>query len=176
VADVILDSNVLADFLAQYFNPAEADRGRGSFVATGPITRGLASRLNRILTTERGGWEPLGPNVTREVALVVASSFAFVEIVRNWDSMVQDRFTVEMFHAFICQPPEWFDIAPVDEDLLPSLERVPRSVADHSRLVPIELPDALHVATTVSRGERALLATTDQRLRSMGLLAGRLAT
>lgn len=173
--DIVLDTNVLADFLAQFFDPGAAERGHGRFCVQDSITRSLARRLNRILDANYPPWWQEDQTEDHVPSLVIASGFAFIEIARKWRDTVRDRFGVDRFYAFIREPPEWFDIAPVDEDLLPAYVHVPASIFTQAREESIELPDALHVATVLSRGDTALLATTDRRLRHMAMLRDRLA-
>ena len=49
--------------------------------------------------------------------IVIASSFAFIEIGRKFDIISDGKYTIEKFRAFIESPPEWFQIASVDESL-----------------------------------------------------------
>jgi len=163
--DIILDTMVLGDFLAQYFDSAGVNRGLGvgRFMHGGTITKNLSRKLNTFLCD---GQEPLG-------SLVIASAFAFVELARKWDLFVGGRFSMDQLHAFVDQPPDWFDIAPVDEDLLPFYVNVPGLVYLGGQHVPIEWTDAVHVATTLSRGHTALLATTDRKIKAMNLFIHR---
>jgi predicted nucleic acid-binding protein len=163
--DIVLDSNILSDFLAQYYDPLIANRGEGKFCPERTITKDLAYRLNHIIKKSH----------IEINDLVVSSTFAFIEIARKWDDIVQSRFSVDQMYAFISQPPDWFDIAPVDEDLLPFYLDVPTFVFVDNRSEPIDWTDAIHVATAYSRGEKALLATTDHRLKCIGGIGSRLA-
>ena len=155
--DIVLDSNYLTEFLAQYFDDKIANRGQGRFLPQGIISKELARKLNNIMMMSE---EFLSD-------LVVASALAFVEIARNWGELTRNRFTIEQLHTFVYQPPIWFDIAPVDNDLLPSFVDVPAVVKIGSKLEPIEWTDGVHMATTLSRGEvvnSATLATSDHCL------------
>lgn len=155
--DIVLDSNYLTEFLTQYFDDNIANRGHGRFLPQGLISRELARKFNNIMMTSE---ELLSD-------LVIASALAFVEIARNWEELVQNRFTIEQLHTFVYQPPIWFDIAPIDNDLLPSFVDVPAVVKIGSKLEPIEWTDGVHMATVLSRGEAAnsaTLATSDHRL------------
>ncbi len=163
MADIILDSNVLSDLLAQFYDPLTANRGDGKFCPERTITKNLAYKLNQIMKRH-----------SEVNDLIVSSTFAFIEIARKWDNIVQNRFSVEQMYAFITQPPEWFDIAPVDEDLLPFYVDVPTSVFVGNRNEHIEWTDAIHVATAYSRGETAFLATTDHRLKCIERIQSRL--
>ena len=165
--DIVLDTNVLADFLSQFFDAGRADRGHGRFVADGTVTTELSRRLNRILGRHYSYvsvQDSLGPAMQE---LVVSSAFAFIEIGRKWGDIAADRFSEDQLFAFVNEPPDWFDIAPVDEDLLPSYVDVPSHVLLGGTREPIEWTDAVHVATAISRDPSALLATTDRRLHSV---------
>lgn len=151
--DIVLDSGHLAEFFTQYFDADIADRGRGKFQAGEVFSEDLARRLNNIVAEAPEGISNL----------VIASTFALIEIARNWDALVGSRFSVQQLHAFVYQHPEWFSFAPVDEDLMPFFVDVPSMVLVGSNLVPIEWMDAIHLATVISRGGEATLATNDTR-------------
>lgn len=155
--DIVLDANYLVDFLAQYFDRDYADRGQGRFYPEGCISSELARRLNGIIVAAQVGMS----------SLVISSTLAFVEIGRNWNTMVRDRFVPSQLHAFLLQPPAWFDIAPIDDDLLPSFINIPPYVFLRSRSEPIEWTDAVHLATMFSREENTVLATSDSRIRAI---------
>lgn len=161
--DIVLDSDHLAEFFIQYFDTDIANHGRGQFQASKVFSRALARRLNEIVAATAEG-------ITK---LVIASTLALIEIARNWDTLVGNRFSVQQLHAFVHQHPEWFSLAPVDEDLVPFFVDVPSTVVVGSRAVPIEWTDAIHLATVISRGEEATLATSDRRARKVLQLEGR---
>lgn len=161
--DIVLDSDYLADLLGQYFNPEMADRGAKAFRADGNISRSLAQELNRIVAASEHG---IGD-------LVIASAFAFVEISRKWDALAGGRFETHEMHAFLCDHPEWFTVAPVDEDLLPFFAGTEVGVYLGTRWEQIEWTDAVHVATLRSRDESAALATRDTRIKAILELEGR---
>lgn len=163
--DIILDSNVLADFLAQFFN--EAERGQRNFRSRNRITDKCVFHINKIIAS-------YNISGTLSSGLVIASSLAFVEIVRKWESIVKNRFSIIQFAAFIEQPPEWFFIASIDEDLIGYILRTPIDIAlPNGEIKPIEWTDAVHVSTVISRGNAGLLATTDQRIEQIKILQNR---
>ena len=174
MADIVLDANTIGDFLAQHFNPHTANRGCGSFRPEGMLTKPLADHLNRILVTFRR--YEMGDDIESPYSsgLVVASAFAFVELCRNWQRMVGTRFSITQLQQFIMQPPEWFNIAPVDETLLPFYADIPTDVFVNGGFKAIEWCDAIHAATAESRGTSCFLATTDERLRSLQQFRGRI--
>ena len=161
--DIVLDSGHLVEFLVQYFDTDVANRGMGRFRSSTIFSGELVRRLNQMVTTASEGISKL----------IIASTFALVEIARNWDALVQDRFSVQQLHAFTYQHPEWFSLAPVDEDLIPFFVDVPPTVIVGSNLVPIELVDAIHLATVFSRGPDTTLATSDARAKKVLELQGR---
>ena len=54
MVDIVLDTNVLADFLAQFFGFAQ--RGTARFVAQNTISRELAHKLNQIVRWYDDRW------------------------------------------------------------------------------------------------------------------------
>lgn len=171
---VVLDTVAVGDFLAQYFDKAGANRGTGRFVPSGRITRELARRLNRVLDVHQS--DLAGIEFQQDSgSSVVISSFAFVELVRKWNEIVGARFEMLEFRGFLQQPPEWIVIDPLDESVMPAFVDVPNYVFDEDgNQLAIEWTDAVHVATAISRGENALLATSDTKLLRIPYLSGRL--
>lgn len=165
VPDIVLDTNVLADFLGQYFGPAE--RGRNEFHEGCWLSLEAARR-----TTQICRWYEVDQTPT---CLVVASSFAFVEIAQHWNALARDRFQPHQLAAFLRQPPGWFSVAPVDEDLVEFFCCVPSDVwMQDGSARPIEWTDAVHIATLLSRDSTCLFATVDRRLRRLPYLSQRL--
>lgn len=162
--DIVLDSNYFAELLAQYFDSNSANRGSGQFHQSRVFSRDLARCLNRITAATTFGISNL----------VVASTLAPIEVARSWDDIVQGKFSAQQMHAFINQHPDWFSLAPVDEDLIPFLVDLPSWVMVDYRLQPIEWTDAVHLATVVSRGPDATLATSDGRIKKVLELQGRI--
>lgn len=167
MADVVLDTSTIGEFFTQYFSVNLADRGRGSFKPQGVLSPKLANALNRILYSFQRHKLGVCVDPPFTAGIVVASAFAFVELSRNWSKIVMARYSVSQVHQFVIQPPEWFNIAPVDESLLPFYAMVPAVVWSRGEFKSIEWCDAIHAATVFSRGETALLATTDERLRGL---------
>mgnify|MGYP000939271724 CR=1 FL=1 len=147
--------------LAQYF---QRDVSRCEYFEVGTILKpALVKRINQIIRYHSDfSWNDDG-----EPGLVVASAFAFIEIARKFDAIVMQRFSVTQFAAFIDAPPNWFKISPVDKDLLPALHGLPANVIiENGSQRPLELADAIHVATAISR-EKFLLVATDERIISL---------
>jgi hypothetical protein len=149
--DVVLDTGPLADVLRQYFQ--SQDRSDPNFVASKDISRDEVRLINKVV---RDG------SLRRHI--IVASSLAFVELVYNWDTVVNNQFTEDMLAAFIADPPDWFTIESMNNDLISSFCEIPSAVQmTDGNTQPIEWTDAVHAATTLMR-EEAILVTTDSRL------------
>lgn len=159
MTDIVLDSNILADVIAQYY-----EAGFERFNAVSFITKAQATFLNRILN--RYKYDGV-PDDEISFGLVIASTLGFVEIARKFDVIVSGRFTVSQFRAFIVQPPEWFLVASIDETLLPYLVDLPAEVITaRNAVLPLEWADAIHVATTLSR-DKCVLATSDRTIQQI---------
>lgn len=162
MADIVLDANVLDEFLAQYFGAS--NRGTSNFQTQGRLGKEAVYHINRIRTDHECG---------RLRDVVVASVLSFVELARAWRKIDSERLKSHQVAAFLQQPPEWFSLAPLDEDLVELLLEVPATVVISGRIQMIELFDAIHVATALSRGTASLLITSDQRLIAIPGLSGR---
>ena len=158
--DLVLDTCVLGDFLAQYMDTNRADHGHRDFVQDHNLSDEAARYINRLVAT-------YGPG------LVVSSTLSFLELVRKWQEIVNDRFQRDQFWAFVRDAPDWFRIEPIDETLLPSLARVPTTVLIDGKAFGVELMDRIHVATALVRGDDARIATTDGVLQTLPMLRGR---
>jgi len=163
--DIVLDTNILADLLAQFYS-SEFHKN-GLFQASAILERPWVQHINSIIQWHTDYETLLGDE---SPGLVVASTFAFVEIARKFDDISHGRFTISQFQAFISQPPGWFFIASCDYALLEPLELLPASVAlPNHKFKRIELADAIHAATSLSR-DHSYLATTDSRLKAIDIL------
>jgi len=169
MADIILDTNILADLLAQYYDSAFSKRGLFDNYRT--LNKDLVREINKIVAWHtENDW---GDDLLDPTGLVIASTFAFVEIARKFQEIAEDRFTLDQFAAFIDQPPEWFFISSVDAILLPYLTHLPAEVKlSNGGTKPMELADAIHLATAMSRDEY-LIAATDERMRQVSFLSER---
>lgn len=157
--DIVLDTNILSELLAQYFQHRQKN---GHFTAN---HIGTTDILNyRVVKEIRGIIKSYGYIGSH---LVAASTFAFLEISRKFEEISGNRYNIEQFSGFIDQPPEWFLVAPLDESLFLDLLRIPPYVTMRGgQLKNIEWADAIHLATALSR-ENCLLATTDSRLKKL---------
>jgi hypothetical protein len=164
MADLVLDTDALADFLAQFYGATS--RGQGRFTASDWLSEAAAREINRIRDQATSG---------RLRDLLIASCLAFVEVVRKWGALARGRFQPWQLKAFLQAPPEWFSVAPVDEDLVESFLEVPGQVVlPGVQQVAVEWTDAVHVATVFSRANQALFRSQDRRLRQVEQLAGRI--
>ena len=165
--ELILDTNILADFLEQYFNSTRGNRGYGKFLVADNITREIAQKINSIV-----GLYTIEPDPTIS-GLIISSTLAFVELVRHFDTISRGRFSIDNLYDFIQTHPGWFSIAPVDMDLIPFFLEVPKHVQIEEREFPIEWTDAVHVATVFSRGDHSYIVATDSRISVIPGLKGR---
>lgn len=166
--EIILDTGFVADLIAIYYEE-ELSKGKSNgFIPKYSISRTLAKEVNKIY------WDSLY-NDNFSHGVVVASTFAFIEISRKYQEIVQNRFSIVKFRAFISSPPPWFVIEPLQLSLLDDLRRVPSTIHISSfSSSTIEFADAIHVATTLTRGANSALATKDSKLVSMDILKSRI--
>lgn len=164
--DIIIDTNILADMISQYYG--EEIGNYGKFISKGCLSPELVRKLNNIIIWS--AWEDIDYS-----GVVVCSTLAFVEIARNFEKISANRFTMQQFAAFIDQPPEWFIIAPVDRNLFHYLSLLPGNIfLSGGRETPIEWADAIHVATALSRDEPWLIAVTDSTIKEVAVLKGKI--
>jgi len=170
MTDILLDTNVLGDLLAFYYN--EEYRRTREFRPYRTLTLDRVRRLNHVLHWHsEDEWDD---STESAAGLVVASTFAFVEISRQFDRISRDRFSIDQFRAFLNQPPPWFLISALDETVLPMLLSLPTQVSlANGKDKPLELADALHIATALSRDD-CLIAVTDGTLKAISFISNRL--
>lgn len=166
-SDIVLDTNIVADFLAVYFE--NNVNGHGSFEMRYNLTTSFVNKVNDIINEFRNG------EMVFSKGLVVASSFAFVEIARQFEKISKKRFSLEQFRAFIESPPDWFLIETLNVEMFLFFKELPERVVDKdAKHLSIEWADAIHVVTMLIRGNEALLFTTDNRIRLIESLKDRL--
>jgi len=152
VSDVVLDTGALADVLVQFIQSQVQSPPR--FVQSQYISYEVARLLNRVVRSE-GRF------------VVVASALAFVEMAHQWERIIADRINPVQLAAFLNDPPEWFAVAPVDQDLVPFFMDVsPAVTMPWGRVEPVEWTDAVHAATALSR-DNAVLVSSDRRLKRL---------
>lgn len=165
----MLDTDVLGDFLWQYFSVAE--RGASQFVTSPFLSKDMVCRINKIVRS----WDHQADCDGPPVGVIVVSSLAFVELGRKWESIGGGRFTCVQVKVLLEQPPDWLVVSSIDWDLIPFFCQVSSAVSFLDGSVKnIEWTDAVHVATTLSRGEESLLMTSDRRLHQLPELNGRI--
>lgn len=169
--DIVLDSNVLIDFLIQYYQ--NRWREKKYFGGTRAIEIASARRLNKFAAERINAlirqYEDSGAS-----ALIIVSALAFVEIGSHAEEMIKGESPAieindfrRFLSAFVDSPPEWFHIAPLDDSLFESLLAIPGKVElNPGDWKNIEWADSLHLATWKLR-ESAYFATCDRRLQKL---------
>lgn len=163
--DIVLDTNILSDFLAIYFENSISIGEK--FVSKYRVNNDFASKINTIIL------DHINDGISK-YGKIVASNFAFIELARRFDECSSGRFTVDQFRAFIDSPPEWFVLESVSSDLFFELYRLPSHVLFKEEKQTIEWADAIHCATALIRGNRSLFATSDSRLNVIQIFNHRL--
>ena len=161
MADVILDTIVLSEVLIQYFTE-KAGVGDNLFKRRGALNEDMVLQINKIVN-----WHNSSFTAISYPGLIIASTFGFVEIARQFEKCSGKQYSVAQFAAFIEQPPEWFSTASLSSYIFSFLVHIPSHVDVNGELSPIEWADAIHVATALSRDGRSCIATTDHKLRAM---------
>lgn len=152
LSDVVLDTGALADALAQFFQ--SPDQSPPRFAQSHYISHKVARLLNYVIRSD-GRF------------VVVASALAFVELAHQWQPIIAERISPVQLAAFLNDPPAWFTVAPVDQDLVPSFLDVPPVVTmPWGKVEPVEWTDAVHAATALSR-DNAVLVSSDRRLERL---------
>ncbi len=174
--DLVIDTCFLGDMLADCLPATSVFRTYGRFRQSSTLPPAICRKLDAIVGFHEERWDISGSTVevTSDIGVVVVSSFAFIELIRKWAEIVNNRFSPLELYTFLLDLPDWMSVAEVDEDMLPSYAEVPTDVWIDDNQEPIELPDAVHVATVLSRGDDTLFATSDTRLRALPFLAGRI--
>lgn len=156
VKDLILDTHVLCEFIAQYYENKIFDSGL--CVENATLTRRRAIKINAIITEYRN-------NETYAYGLIVASSMAIIEIGRKFVEISQNRYNALQLKSFLNELPPYLHIAPIEKVLTSSLYKVPKYITDsNGDIKPIEFADAIHVATYFSR-DSAVMLTNDERIQ-----------
>ncbi len=155
--DIVLDTHILAEVIVQYFE-REISKEHNFFIESDKLNKDLCRELNLII---QNYWYSDVKNI------VVTSSFSFVEIVRQFDEVFNRKIDQAKFKAFLFDTPEWMLVESINEYVNSLFIRVPAQVVmPNGEVKPIEWPDAVHVATYLSRAA-ANLATNDSRIRAI---------
>lgn len=96
---------------------------------------------------------------------IIASSFAFVELINRFDVIFEGAITIERLMSILVQPPSWLIIEDINEETAMNFCDVPNSIEGEN----VSSDDAVHVATAMQRGDNILFLTTDHILCKMEL-------
>lgn len=145
---VFVDTCVLADILAQY-NPLKPHER----LAESPfLKKNMVKLVNRIVE-----------DVDGDSGYIVASSFAFVELINKIGTIFSGSMKIERMMSIMSQPPSWLIIEPLNEQTANFFCDVPNVVnGEH-----VSSDDAVHVATALQRGDNLSFLTTDHILKNM---------
>jgi predicted nucleic acid-binding protein len=137
-----VDTHILAELLMQY----SAAQPNKLFEQTELLTSNITETIN--ICVESNGYN----------GVVVASSFAFVEILNQFTIVSKGQFELSKVIGILEQPPGWFIVEPYTSQTVHNLIFIPKYNLDGES---VELADAIHVATAIQRGPNTLLATHD---------------
>lgn len=143
-----VDTHVLAEILMQY----STSKPNLTLERTDILTEKILKIVNTCI--ESNGFS----------GVVVASTFAFIEIVNKFKAVSKGKFNLSILIAVLNQPPDWFVIEPYSSDTVKKLIKVPKyNLSQES----VEMADAIHVATAMQRGPNTYLATHDGVLANL---------
>ena len=100
-----------------------------------------------------------------ENGYIIASTFAFVELINKFDVVFSGAITIERLMSILAQPPSWLIIEDINTDTALNYCDVPNLVEGKN----VSSDDAVHVATAMQRGDDIFFLTTDQILSKMKL-------
>ena len=143
--EYVLDVNILKEVLRQY----DSKYPNKKLTLVNGFDRNTIQSINRVIENE-------GYN-----GRIVASSFAFIEILNKISEISAGQYTLDKIRAFINQPPEWFIIEPIDIETCCHYFSIPKFTSQNKG---IELADAIHLATAYQRGDKAIFVSTDHKL------------
>lgn len=144
-----VDTCVLSDIIRQY-NPLCP---RNPLQVGKYLKKDMLRHVNQIITdTEDNGY-------------IIASSFAFVELINKLDDIFAGAVSKERLLGVMNQPPSWFIVEDMNKDTAIHFCDVPVSVKG----ISISSDDAIHVATAMQRGDALFFLTTDQRISKLSL-------
>lgn len=154
--DILVDTNILAEILIQFFSIKFKETGY--FTISDVLDKNLTKLINNIVNAH---------TCSIGFQFVVISTCAIIEIARKFKEISEDKYNIYQFKQFINQPPEWFLIEELNENLCVNLYSIPSSVTlRNGKTKPVEWMDSLHLATALSR-EDCLFATTDGTLKNI---------
>lgn len=146
----LVDTCVLADIVRQY-DPRIPHKslGMGKF-----LRKDMLKVVNSIIEDE-----------DESTGFIVASVFAFVELINKCNSIFGGEITNERLLSIIGQPPSWLIIEDMKEDTAVFYSDVPNSVNGSS----VSSDDSVHIATAMQRGDDILFLTTDSVLCKLSI-------
>lgn len=100
-----------------------------------------------------------------ENGFIIASTFAFVELINKFDVIFPSSIKIERLLSILAQPPSWLIIEEINIETAKYFCDVPNSVDGEN----VSSDDAVHVATAMQRGDNILFLTTDHILSKMKL-------
>jgi len=100
-----------------------------------------------------------------ENGFIIASTFAFVELINKFDVVFSGTITIERLVSILVQPPSWLIIEDININTALNFCDVPSLVDGEN----ISSDDAVHIATALQRGDNILFLTTDHILSKMKL-------
>jgi len=157
MVDIVIDTQIFVDVLAQYYHRKIFESGL--FEKGGFLTSNVAGKLNKIIYRNKYEGD-------LSEGVVCTSILTFIEISRKFESISKEKFTFDQFRGFLSNRPDWLSIAPFTPDLYEKLYHVPKTVHVDGIMKNIESADAIHCATYLTR-ENAVLATTDSSIRGI---------
>ncbi|MEP7317094.1 MAG: hypothetical protein ABI921_00075 [Panacibacter sp.] len=137
-----IDTHILAEILIKY----SALKPNSLFDENELLTSKILNKINTCI--DSNGFE----------GVVIASTFAFIEIINQFQKVSKGMFNVSKLIGLLNQPPDWFIIEPYTKETAFYLISVPKYNLNHES---VELADAIHVATAIQRGPNTFLATHD---------------
>jgi hypothetical protein len=156
--DLVVDTHILQWILNNYDSSNEY-----GMLTSEKLSRHVLVALNNIISNA-------GNN-----GFIIASAIAVIEIANKYDEICEGfSIPYDKFKAFITQPPSWFLIEPISVECISYLSQIDCSVILKGESKPIEINDAIHVATTLIRNENSILATNDNRIKQLPIMRGRL--
>lgn len=154
ICDLIVDTHILSEIITS-FDSREVFKPLDNKL----IPERILDQVNKIIYN-RGDY-----------GYVVASPLAFVEIANKFEVIANGKFDLFRFEAFVNQPPTWFLIEPISFECVENLNTIDHYVVVNDKLEPLEVSDAIHVATVFTRDKyNALIGSKDIRIRALPVL------
>ena len=154
VSDIIIDTHILVEIIQAYNSKEPLSQLNLKRL---PID--VSNQINGIISNKG------------DYGYVVSSALGFVEIANQFEKISDGKFDEVKFKGFVAQPPSWFLIEPISLECIRNLHEIDSYVIVDDKVVPIEINDAIHAATVLTRDKyNALMGTEDKRLRFLPCL------